>query len=131
MGRTGKAGMAKFVLGEREYLVIIKAKDKMLSLVTLHYSEEIIPSGDLSPKASDAQPEDKGRVESIVREMRADFSPDKYADGRRERITRLLEKKAKEKAPVESPAVEEEDEEGVVDLVAALEESMRKIKKTQ
>ena len=40
----------------------------------------------------------------------------------------LLEAKAKEKAPVEAPAVEEEEGEGPADLVAALEESMRKVK---
>ncbi len=43
----------------------------------------------------------------------------------------LLEKKAKEKAPVEAPEVEEEEGEGPADLVAALEESMRKVKKNR
>ena len=44
---------------------------------------------------------------------------------------KLLEKKAKEKAPVEAPQVEEKEGEGPVDLVAVLEESMRKVKKSR
>ena len=64
--------------------------------------------------------------------MTADFNPEKYADERRKKIMELLKKKAKEKAPVEAPEVEEEGEgEGPADLVAALEESMRKVKKNQ
>ena len=43
----------------------------------------------------------------------------------------LLKKKAKEKTPVEAPEVEEEEGEGPADLVAALEESMRKVKKNR
>ena len=59
----------------------------------------------------------------------ADFSPEKYANGRRKKIMDLLKKKAKEKAPVEAPQVEEEEGEGPADLVAALKASMRKVKK--
>jgi non-homologous end joining protein Ku len=67
-------------------------------------------------------------MKKIIKEMTAGFNPDKYADERRKKIMNLLEKKAKEKAPVEAPEIEEEEEEGVVDLVAVLEESMRKVK---
>jgi non-homologous end joining protein Ku len=41
----------------------------------------------------------------------------------------ILKKKAKEKAPVEAPEAGEEEEAGPADLVAALKESMRKVKK--
>ena len=37
MRRTKKAGLAKFVLGEREYLVAVKSKEGALALITLHY----------------------------------------------------------------------------------------------
>jgi len=60
--------------------------------------------------------------------MIEDFNPGKYADGRRKKLMELLAAKAKEKAPVEAPVVEEEEGEGPADLVAALEESMRKVK---
>jgi len=131
MSQTDKAGLAKFVLREREYLVAVKSVDGALSLITLHYSGEILPDEDIVPKVSGKgkiESEEKSRMKKIIREMTVDFNPDKYADARRKKIMKLLEKKAKEKAPVEAPEIAEEEEEGLVDLVAVLEESMRKVK---
>ena len=49
MSRTNKAGLAKFVLHEREYLVAVKSTEGALALITLHYREEILPAADLIP----------------------------------------------------------------------------------
>ena len=129
MCRTKKAGLAKFVLGEREYLVAVKCTEGALCLITLHYSEEILPDEEIAPEEGAVDPEEKGRLKKIIQGMTADFNPDKYVDERRKKIVKLLGKIAKEKAPVEAPEVEEEEGEGPVDLIAALEESMRKVKK--
>jgi DNA end-binding protein Ku len=131
MRRTAKAGLAKFVLGEREYLVALKSTRGALSLITLHYSEEILPDEEIAPGGGPIEPEEKARLKKIIREMTADFNPDKYADERRAKLVNLLKKKAKHQAPVEAPALEEEEEEGPADLIAALEESMRKVKRNR
>jgi DNA end-binding protein Ku len=129
MRRANKAGLAKFVLREREYLVAIKSVQEALVLVTLHYHEEILSDEDLRPKEEKIDPEEEGRIKQSIEQMMADFSPERYADARREKIMNLLKKKAKAKAQVEAPEVEEKDGEGPADLVAALEESMRQVKK--
>ncbi len=129
MHRTNKAGLAKFVLGEREYLVAIKSADGALALITLHYSEEMLPYEDIRPKDVKIEPEEKDRIRKNIKKMIADFSPEKYADDRRRKIMNILKKKAREKAPVEAPQAEEEEGEGPADLVAALKQSMRKVKK--
>lgn len=131
MRRTKKAGLAKFVLGEREYLVAVKSTEGALALITLHYSEEILPDEEIVPEEGTIDAEEKNRLKKIIKGMTTDFNPDKYADERREKIMKLLRKIAKEKAPVEAPEVEEEEGEGPVDLIAALEESMRKVKKNR
>jgi DNA end-binding protein Ku len=129
MRRTNKAGLAKFVLGEREYLVVVKSTEGALALITLHYSEEILPDEDILPKERKIEAEEKSRMGKSIKKMITDFNPEKYADGRRKKIMDLLKKKAKEKAPVEAPQVEGEEGQGPADLIAALEESMRKVKK--
>ena len=126
--RTNKAGLAKFVLAEREYLVAVESKEGALALITLHYSDETLPDEGLSPKKEKTAVGEEARIKKTVKQMIEDFHPEKYADERRKKIMNLLEAKAKEKAPVEAPAVEEEEGEGPADLVAALEESMRKVK---
>lgn len=129
MRRTNKAGLAKFVLGEREYLVAVKSTEGALALITLHYSEEILPDEDISPGEEKVGAEEKVLIKQNIKKLMADFNPEKYADRRRKKIMDLLRKKAKKIAPVEAPQVEEEEGEAPADLVAALKESMLKVKK--
>ncbi len=131
MRRTNKAGLAKFVLGEREYLVAVKSTEGALTLITLHYSEEVLPDEDISPKEGKIEAEEESRIKKSIKKMMADFDPEKYADERRKKIMDLLKKKAKEIALVEAPEIEQEEGEGPADLVAALKESMRKVKKNR
>ncbi len=128
MRRTNKAGLAKFVLAEREYLVAVMSRNGALALITLHYNDEILPDEDLSPKKGKIEAAEESRMQKSIEEMIEDFNPEKYANERRKKILELLDAKIKEKAPVEAPAIEEEEGEGPPDLVAALEESMRKVK---
>ena len=131
MRRTNKAGLAKFVLAEREYLVAVTSRDGALELVTLHYSDEILPDDDLSPKKGTIEAADEDRMKKSIEQMMEDFDPGKYADGRRKKLMDILAAKASEKALVEAPVVEVEEGEGPADLVAALEESMRKVKESR
>lgn len=128
MRRTNRAGLAKFVLGEREYLVAVKSREGALELITLHYNDEILSGEDISPEKVEIAAEEKSRIKKSIRKMIADFDPGKYADGRRKKIMYILKKKMKGKALVEAPQIEEEEGEGPADLVAALKESMRKVK---
>ena len=131
MHRTHKAGLAKFVLAEREYLVAVTSRDGALALTTLHYSEEILSDESFAPKKGKIAAEEQSRMKKSIEKMIEDFDPGKYADERRKRIVHLLETKAKEKAPVEAPQAEAEEEGGPPDLVAALEESMRKARESR
>src|SRR6266581_9373914 len=93
MRRTDKAGLAKFVLAEREYLVAVKSTEGALALITLHYSEEILPDEDISPKAGKIEAEETSRMKKSIKKMMADFKPGKYADERRKKVLDLLKEK--------------------------------------
>jgi DNA end-binding protein Ku len=129
MHRTNRAGIAKFVLAEREYLVVVKSTEGALELITLHYSSEVRPDADLAPKQDVmGAADEESRAKKNIKKMMQEFDPGKYADDRRKGIMDLLMKKAKERPPVEAPVTAEEEGESPADLVAALEESMRKVK---
>ena len=128
MRRTNKAGLAMFVLEEREYLVTVKSTGGALALITLHYHQEILSDKDLSPTEGEVNGAEQSRMKKSIRKMMADFDPEKYADVRRKKVMDILKKKAKEKAPVEAPAVEEEEGEGPADLVSALQKIVSKVK---
>lgn len=129
--RSTKAGLARFVLSEREYLVAITSRDGALTLTTLHYADEVLPDGDLRLKKSESDAAERTRMIRSIEAMIADFDPGKYANGRRKKITDLLDTKVKEKALVASPVIAEEEGEAPADLMAALEESMRKVKEVR
>ena len=131
--RTGKAGVAKFVLAEREHLVAVKSEGDALSLITLHYGGDILPAGEFAPKEDAVESGAKRLVEKEIRKIIGEFAPEKYADQRRRKIAAYLRRKAEATAPVEGPAVEGREERGEgpgpPDLVAALREAMHAMKK--
>jgi DNA end-binding protein Ku len=131
MRRTNKAGLAKFVLAEREYPVAISSRDGALIVTTLHYRDDILLEDDLSPKQGTIGTEEEDRMKKRIETMIEDFNPAKYADKRRKKLMDLLETKRKGKALVEAPVIEEAEGDGPPDLVAALEESMRKVKENR
>ena len=126
--RTRKAGLAKFVLGEREYFVAVKSSDGVLSLIILHYENEILSADRTAFAEGKIESIENNRLRKIIKPMIVDFAPDKYVDDRRSRIMKLLRKKEKQQVPVLAPVVEEDEGEGPADLVALLQESMRKAK---
>jgi DNA end-binding protein Ku len=130
MAKTHRAGIAKFVLREREYLVALMSTGEALALITLHYDDEILRDEDLVTNEK-FEAEEKNRMKKTIGKMMAGFNPEKYSDSRREKILDLIEKKRKEKSLVEAPKVEEEEGEGPADLIAALKESMSKVKKNR
>ena len=130
MKRANKAGLAKFVLGEREYLVTVKARDGVLELCTLHYSDEILSGDEYAPKMDETTESEKNSIKGSIKKMMSPFSPGKYSDPRREKLLGILKEKTKEKNRVTAPETEEEGSaEGYEDLVSALEDSMKKMKK--
>jgi len=131
MQRTNRAGLAKFVLAEREYLVAVKSTQGALTLITLHYSEEVLSDDGLAPMKGRIEAMEKKRLGKTIRQRLADFDPGKYADKRRDKIMGLLKQKMKEHPPVEAPAAEEEEGEGPADLVATLEKIMHEVKKSR
>jgi len=128
MHQTNKAGLAKFVLAEREHLVAVKSNEGALLLVTLHYHSELLAADASTPKEIRGSAAETSRIKGSIRKMLAEFDPGKYADARREKVRELLQRKAREQAPVTSPHLEAAEEAGPPDLVAALEEIMREVK---
>lgn len=128
MRRTNKAGLAKFVLAERECLVAVTGRDGALAVHTLHYTADILPEGVVPRREGTVEAVEKERIKEAIGRMTGEFEPAKYADERRKKLLDLLAQKLKEQKPVEAPVAPDEEGEGPPDLVAALEESMRLVR---
>jgi DNA end-binding protein Ku len=124
---TGKVGIAKVVIRNKQHLAALRPVDGILVLETMYYAdevrkpEEVKVSGDLRKAEVDM-------AKSLVENLSEPFTPEKYDDTYRKELLELLRAKAKgHKLP--EPSEEEPGE--VVDLMAALRESVERTKRSQ
>jgi DNA end-binding protein Ku len=123
LARSGKVGVAQFVLRNRESLCVLKPQDNGLTLNTLRFASEIRPMDELRlPVSEKLAPNEVNLAMKLIEGMTADFDPAKYHDTFSEDVKKLIDPKAKgqkRQAPPPKPA-----RSNVIDIVAALQESL-------
>lgn len=131
MEETNKVAVARFVMRSKQYLAAIRARDGALVVETMNYADEIVPADDIEgiPDADEVEVNDReiDMAKQLVESLATEFEPDRYEDTYRTKVLELIEKKAAGEEMVTEPAAEESAE--VVDLMAALEESLDEAKK--
>jgi len=122
---TGKAGIAKVVIRNKQHLAALRAHDNVLVLETMYFADEVRKPEKVNGRANLRKAE-VDMAKSLVENLSDSFKPDKYDDTYRKELMDLIRKKAKgQKLP--EPQQDEEGE--VVDLMAALRESVEQTKK--
>jgi DNA end-binding protein Ku len=123
---TGKVGIAKVVIRNKQHLAALRPVDDILVLETMYYADEVrkpekVKTGNLRGAEVDM-------AKSLVENLSDSFDPEKYDDTYRKELLDLLRAKAKgQKLPEPS-----EDEPGeVVDLMAALRESVERTQRSK
>ena len=128
LDETEKVGIAKVVIRNKQHLAALRTYQGVLLLETMYYADEVRKPQALDGNIGSAKVQ-KTEVEmakSLVDNLSAPFKPDKYDDTYRKELLDLIRAKAKgQKLP--EPQGEEEGE--VVDLMAALRESVERTKK--
>jgi DNA end-binding protein Ku len=122
---TGKVAIAKVVIRNKQHLATLRPWNGTLVLETMYYADEVREPERVDGKTSLRKPEVE-MAKSLVENLSAPFDPEKYDDTYRKELLQLLRAKAKGK-PLPEPEEAEEGE--VVDLMAALRESVEKTKK--
>jgi DNA end-binding protein Ku len=136
MERSDRAGIAPLVMHGKEYLCAVRAHEGVLVLETLFFKDEIRPPEDMIADVKgvdDAEalrgPAPKRReltmAVQLVESMTADWDPSRYRDTYRGEVEELIEAKRRGRAVVTTEPGEEPAP--VVDLLAALEASVRKV----
>ena len=126
MQRTDRAALGRFVMRTKEYLVIVRVRDDLLSLTTMLFHDEIrpakgIPTGGQKPKKAELD----GAI-ALIEALSVDWDPAQYEDRYRERLLDVIKRKKKGKR-ITIPD-DEDQPSPVPDLMAALEESLKAAK---
>jgi DNA end-binding protein Ku len=125
LDETRKVAIAKVVIRNKQHLAALRPWNGTLVLETMYYADEIREPEKADGRVQLRKPEVE-MAKSLVENLSADFDPSKYDDTYRKELLQLLRAKAKGK-PLPEP--EEEAEGEVVDLMAALRESVEKTKR--
>jgi DNA end-binding protein Ku len=123
---TNKVGIAKVVIRNKQHLAALRAHDGVLVLETMYYADEIRQPESVDGKAGKLQQAEVEMAKSLVENLSANFKPDKYDDTYRKELLQLIRKKAKGQ---KLPEPQEEEEGEVIDLMAALRDSVEQTKK--
>jgi DNA end-binding protein Ku len=124
---TGKVGVAKVVIRNKQHLAALRAHDGRLVLETMYYADEIRQPESVNGKAR-LQKAEVEMAKSLVENLSDSFKPEKYDDDYRKELLALIRAKAKGQA---LPEPKEEADGEVVDLMAALRESVERTQKKQ
>ncbi len=127
--KTGKAGIAQFVMHDREYLVALRSIDQALCIITMHYSEEKRSSDEYALKPRKVSQAEARKIADPLKKLPQSFKPENYSDEYRERLLDAIQQKREVQGTVEAPETEETEAEETPDLLSALEESLAKARK--
>ena len=122
---TGKIGIAKVVISNREYLAAVKPDGLFLVLELMHFASEVLTPEELTRPKTDLNDKELKMAQALIDSMSSDWQPEKYRDQYRDAVMEMIEQKAKNKklpaAPVAAPRST-----NVVDLVKVLQESLNR-----
>jgi DNA end-binding protein Ku len=131
MKASGKVAIARFVFRNKEHLAAIRTSGGVLTLTTMRFADEVVPTGELEEvlpaKAPRVAKKEQEMAEQLIESLSTEFDPAAYRDEYREQLLGLIERKAEGKEIVaaegEAPRATK-----APDLMAALEQSIAAVK---
>jgi DNA end-binding protein Ku len=133
MEERTRVAIARFVMRSKQYLCALRSEDGVLVLSTMVYADEVNDPAELGELDGVEEVSISDRelrmARQLVDSLTEEFDPGKFEDTYRNRVLDLIERKAagEELVAPPTPAAEEK----LVDLMAALEESVREAKESR
>jgi len=122
---TGKIGIAKVVIANREYLAAVKPDGLFLVLELMHFASEVLTPEELNRPKTELNDKELKMANALIESMSSEWQPDKYRDEYRDAVMEMIETKAKNKQLPVAPAAAPRTT-NVVDLVKVLQESINR-----
>src|SRR5687767_11071885 len=123
LAEQNKAAICKIVLKDREQLAALNPFSQTMLLTTLHWPDEVRPVEELNlPEDQiEIKSSEKKMAEQLVASMTGEFNADDYADGYRQALMAVIERKVAGEKPEPQSRAEPTN---ITDLMAALEASV-------
>ena len=130
MSEAQRVGVGKMIMRGHEYLTAVRPLGRGLCLQIMRDADEVRSLEEVVPLPEKVKlPQlQVDLARQLIEALTTTFQPEKYPDRRRQQLEAMIERKAKGKRVVLPPPAELE--EGVYDLMAALEKSVAAAKKS-
>ena len=122
---TGKIGIAKVVITNREYLAAVKPDGLFLILELMHFATEVLTPEELNRPVTQLSDKELKMAQALIDSMSSEWQPEKYRDQYREALMEVIEQKATNKELPAPPAAAPRAT-NVVDLVKVLQDSINR-----
>lgn len=116
-----KAGIAKTVLGTKETLILLRAKNGKMLVNTLYFHSEVQKAPETEKSAVAKKELDLAK--NLIDQMTEPFSPEKYKDEYHERVKKAIKRKIAGNEIVQ--AKEEKSPVKIINLMEALQKSLK------
>ena len=132
--KSGKVGLAKFVLRTNEHLGILKVEDDAILLIQIRFDQDLRDPGEANiPSDIKIEKKELDMALNIIDQLTEKFEPEKYKDTYKDELLKIIKKK--EKAPKGKKTKSDESDEkpkqnktAADDLLAQLKASLEAIK---
>jgi DNA end-binding protein Ku len=121
--RSERAGIGRWVFHNREYLVAVRPVNGTLALHTMRFADELVDPSELEVPEPSRKPSKReiDMAGQLVDSLHERFRPSSFKDSYRDRLLKMIERKAGGEE-IEIPDAEEAESSD--DLMAALEASL-------
>jgi DNA end-binding protein Ku len=133
--KNSRVGIGRVVIRTREYLCMLTPQDDALMLVLMRFPQEVVETSEYELPAGSARawhvtPREMEMAEMLMESMTDEFSPADYKDEFRERLSKVIKERIKQKHTAHVDE-EKEDEDvetatNVVDFMSLLKKSLEK-----
>jgi DNA end-binding protein Ku len=120
--KSGRAGIAKYVMRARQHLAAVRGLDGQLLLSTLRFHDDLVAAGKGRPTAS-ASSKELALAIRLIEGLKSEWDPTRYTDDYVDALMKVIEAKAGGARPAKG-AIPTRRATNVVDLAERLKQSL-------
>jgi DNA end-binding protein Ku len=91
MADSGLAGVAKFVMRDRQHLGVLRVREGVITLEQLYFADEIRPVDELKPSGGKVDKRELEMAARLIDSYTSDWRPEQYDDTYRDELCAVIE----------------------------------------
>jgi DNA end-binding protein Ku len=126
LDQSGLAGIAKFVMRDRQHLGALRVRDGVITLERMYFADEVVPPKEFAPTGVRVEKQELEMAMELIDRFGGEWKPEQYKDTYREALYDIIERKRKgEKVHAETTPEPDETADLMEALRASLESAQR------